>query len=411
MYTLAHCIQQKQTKHPPLQTLFLKLANGRLGYKTMITRVTRSRKIDISEDHTAVEGIPSLHCPALTEVNNNMATEDKGIAAELKGLKAAYKQAINYGKKSRKVKGKERGSQEETINIDVSDLDSNSASKENTHFDPPPPYDDPIRVSASCDTSDSTLQAPSKEALGSYAAHCVTPSQPNMRMTRRQAAQKQEGMYAGMSSFPDRPSCFLGSRLPVSSFSGATDVPFSGLQARFPVSYFRSESSIEGKHYVAASSSAALDAQPSVEELPLANFNPSYLAEKALDDFLKKNVEGTKILDNVSQTKDQDHDQQLTQKPRSPVKSVAVTLDEIERIESTNRATPVYDSDDDSFIEVITSRSPAKSVSRIEDSVEALDRFEEAIDTLQEVALARSMLSPHTKDQPNCSPHVSQPLS
>lgn len=50
--------------------------------------------------------------------------------------------------------------------------------------------------------------------------------------------------------------------------------------------------------------------------------------------------------------------------------------------------------DEDSFVDHILSRSPAKPVSRIEDSVEALDRLEEVIGALTEVALAQdSMLT------------------
>ncbi|RDW82136.1 hypothetical protein BP6252_03248 [Coleophoma cylindrospora] len=354
----------------------------------MAARVTRSRKIDISEDHTAAEVIPSFPASALLEVNYNIPTEEKGIAAELKGLKAAYKQAIGIGKKTRKGRGKAKDSQEDPSDVKAPVLDSDPTLKQNTHVDPPPPYENLGQVDTRCDNSDSILQASSPDDLVPNTGRSEMPPQPNIRMTRRQAAQKQE----------DRPPCFLRPTEPVSPFPDVTRLPFSGFQA-FPISYLITESPLEGRHHVPASASAVSTDQTSVQEAPQANLNPSYLAEKALDNFLNKNIEKPEPVDNTSRAQVQDHDQQIAQKPRSPFKPLAVTLEDVERLEATNRTSPIYESDDDSFIEVITSRSPARSISRIEDSVEALDRFEEAIDTLQEVVLARSIPSPQKKVQ------------
>ncbi|RDW62795.1 hypothetical protein BP5796_11097 [Coleophoma crateriformis] len=353
----------------------------------MAARVTRSRKIDISEDHTAAEVIPSLPASALLEVNYNIPMEEKGIAAELKGLKAAYKQAIGVGKKTRKGRGKTKGSQEDPGDVEAPVLASDPTLKQNIHFDPPPPYENLGQVNTQCDTSDSDLQASSPDDLVPNTGRSEMPPQPNIRMTRRQAAQKQEET---VSPSPD-----------------VTGLPFSGFQTFFPISYLITESPLEGRHHVPASSSAVSTDQLSVQEAPQANLNPSYLAEKALDNFLKKNTEKPEPVDNTSRAQVQDHDQQIAQKPWSPFKPSAVTLDDVERLEATKRASPIYDSDDDSFIEVITSRSPARSISRIEDSVEALDRFEEAIDTLQEVVLARSIPSPQKKAQGKSSAEFS----
>src|SRR3978361_2053257 len=62
----------------------------------------------------------------------------------------------------------------------------------------------------------------------------------------------------------------------------------------------------------------------------------------------------------------------------SPTKLKARTLEDVENASGPSRASTPCDVDEDSFVEKITCRSPAKPVSRIEDSVEALDRLEEA---------------------------------
>jgi hypothetical protein len=76
----------------------------------------------------------------------------------------------------------------------------------------------------------------------------------------------------------------------------------------------------------------------------------------------------------------------------SPKKQRITTLEAVEKAyeagdnfdHTSNGAT------EDSFVEQITTRSPAKPVSRIEDSVEALDKMEEAIEALDQAALAVS---------------------
>ena len=70
----------------------------------------------------------------------------------------------------------------------------------------------------------------------------------------------------------------------------------------------------------------------------------------------------------------------LKTRPRSPIK----TLDEVERECGPQDISYTAGTEaDDSFIETIICRSPAKPVSRIEDSVEALDQLEDAFDVSQ----------------------------
>ena len=78
---------------------------------------------------------------------------------------------------------------------------------------------------------------------------------------------------------------------------------------------------------------------------------------------------------------------------KSPTK--AKTLEEVEKACKVERAAiPADCPGEDSFVEQITCRSPAKPVSRIEDSVEALDRLEEALEALDQAALAERIVSP-----------------
>lgn len=80
----------------------------------------------------------------------------------------------------------------------------------------------------------------------------------------------------------------------------------------------------------------------------------------------------------------------MTLATTSPVK----TLAEVEQVYgSVESPLPAYDTED-SFVEQIISRSPAKPVSRIEDSLEALDQLEEALEAIGEVALAESLPPP-----------------
>lgn len=88
-----------------------------------MARVTRSRKVDIKEDHTVIQTTLPRNRPdipeALAEVNANKgdiampSVDDISIDATIRGLKAAYHDAIGGmggGKNNKKAgKGKKRG--------------------------------------------------------------------------------------------------------------------------------------------------------------------------------------------------------------------------------------------------------------------------------------------------------------
>lgn len=63
------------------------------------------------------------------------------------------------------------------------------------------------------------------------------------------------------------------------------------------------------------------------------------------------------------------------------------TLAEVEEVYGSFDSPRPLEAADDSFLAQIISRSPAKIISRIEDSLEALDQLEEALEAVGEVAL------------------------
>lgn len=90
----------------------------------------------------------------------------------------------------------------------------------------------------------------------------------------------------------------------------------------------------------------------------------------------------------------------------TPAGSPVKTLEEVERIYGAeDSAAATDDAGEDSFVQQITCRSPAKPVSRIEDSVEALDQLEEALEALNQATLAERMVSPEKSRQKAQMPH------
>lgn len=78
----------------------------------------------------------------------------------------------------------------------------------------------------------------------------------------------------------------------------------------------------------------------------------------------------------------------------TPLKSPIKRLEDIEKEKPLEEMPTVNDEEEDSFVEQIIARSPSKSISRIEDSVEALDELEDAIEALDVAALAEQIVSP-----------------
>ncbi|KAH8818044.1 hypothetical protein F5882DRAFT_388131 [Hyaloscypha sp. PMI_1271] len=276
-----------------------------------MARVTRSKKIEIAEDHTAIAiqtplpDIPKKQPEALTEIQNtmgaaNLATDDNVVAKELKNLKAAYRSALGGGKRGKKPKGRKNNKQDSQADSEET-LDRQGPALE----DSPEPTTNLVP-----DATRQLLQSREEDLSASQQQH--TNPAPAVRQTRRQMAMAQ-----------------------------AAEEALSKSMREATVEVVPNDSSTDG--------------------------------EDGADRCGTKNTTATHI----------------------PGKSPVKTLEEVERACALSEdARPAEDGGEDSFVKQITCRSPAKPVSRIEDSVEALDKLEEALEALDQVAMAERMLSP-----------------
>ncbi|EPE29463.1 hypothetical protein GLAREA_00623 [Glarea lozoyensis ATCC 20868] len=300
-----------------------------------MSRVTRSRKIDIAEDVSEVsdEAIPRNIIssePALIDISNqtginNMSSEASSLTASvpshIKQLKAAYRNAIGT-KKNKKARSKKKDG--EDTHRDVSTESSIVVNNENhfqggdaPEFSLPVPAQD-TGLMALLDTL--TMEnAVTSNGIDEAERRAVNPT--TSRVTRRQLAQ-QKAAEESLSS------------------------------------------SLKGDSALSTSEQCS----PNNEEF---HEQPSPLIHTPMKEF-----------------------------PRSPVHSAARTLEEVEETCAKQSSTPTQVSDDDSFVEQIISRSPAKSVSRIEDTVEALDQLEDAMDAVTEAALVDYVVSTKTSQSP-----------
>lgn len=115
-------------------------------------------------------------------------------------------------------------------------------------------------------------------------------------------------------------------------------------------------------------------------------------AEEALSKSTSQNISETQV-EHEEETAQATLEEKQSSEVLAAV-SPAKTLAEVEQVYgSVESPAPAYDTED-SFLEQIISRSPAKPVSRIEDSLEALDQLEEALEAIGEVALAERLPPP-----------------
>lgn len=316
-------------------------------------RATRSKKIVIAEDDTAIASqvplpdTPRRERPALAEITVNpeeetMTMEDAEMAAQLKGLKAAYKTAIGV-KKNKKGKAKKPAKKPlELVSIgsspDVVDDEQPAAVS---------PAAEGARRLLSSDEGSLTflLRAMSElnltepEDLPSTEEEKIkTLPSPAVRETRQKLGKTKAGQFDSVVS------------LPAAYASGISGANRSFTSVINSPSYGRSVRDWMAVHYA---------------------FSEEYRANKSYNE-IGANGGGDII--------------------RSPKKVGITTLEAVEKAceagDSVNQT--LNSTAEDSFIEQITARSPAKPVSRIEDSVEALDKMEEAIEALGQAALAVS---------------------
>ncbi|PVH80787.1 hypothetical protein DL98DRAFT_571635 [Cadophora sp. DSE1049] len=289
-----------------------------------MARVTRSRKFVIAEDDTALASqtplpiTPAKQPGALLEADILMATntfttmDDAAAAAEVKGLKAAYKTALGVGKKlKRSTKGNKRKDKQ---NDSEATLVEEQGSED-------------LAVASPVGQTDTPLLQSCKETTPAPEEPPTMAPQPAARNTRHQLAKAQA----------------------------------------------RQAKEVWSKSHHETNGDATNDTGFETTENVDANMEP------------------------------------MTEENRgshTPAGSPVKTLEEVERIYGAEEApAQTDDAGEDSFVQQITCRSPAKPVSRIEDSVEALDQLEEALEALNQATLAERMVSPEKSRQKAQMPH------
>lgn len=315
-------------------------------------RATRSKKIVIAEDDTDIAtqvplpDTPRTERPALAEISLNpeeetMTVEEVEMAAQLKGLKAAYKEAIGV-KKNKKGKGKKTAKKpiELVVTGGAPDVveDKQPAAVS-------PATEGARRLLSSDEGSlmfllramtGRNLTVP-EDLPSTEEEKTKTPPSPAVRATRQKLAKTKSGQFDSVVSLPaGYTSGLLGKH---QDFTSTIDSPYGR--------------TIQNWMAVHCASSEGCTA----------------------DSFYQ--VAGTNASAEIS---------------TSPRKEGITTLEAVEKAcEAEKTANQTSDgATEDSFVEQITTRSPAKPVSRIEDSVEALDKMEEAIEALGQAALGVS---------------------
>jgi hypothetical protein len=361
-----------------------------------MARVTRSKKIEIAEDHTAIvtqtplPDIPKKQPEALTEIHNtmgaaNLATDDNVVAKELKNLKAAYRSALGGGKRGKKPKGRKNNKQDSQADSEET-LDSQGPALE----DSPEPAinlvpDATRQLLQSREGSLASLLVKmaalnltqSPEDLSASKQQQQTNPAPTVRQTRRQMAMAQAGQCNSSAS---------------SSSNGSQDLSMAQkIRGLDILSLFGGRPPGASR----AHTGLALG-RVTISGEPLTDYHLC-LAEEALSKSMREAT--VEAVANDSSTDDEDVTDRCgtknTAATHTPGKSPVKTLEEVERACALSEDTrPAEDGGEDSFVKQITCRSPAKPVSRIEDSVEALDKLEEALEALDQVAMAERMLSP-----------------
>ena len=361
-----------------------------------MARVTRSKKIEISEDITAIAiqtslpNTPQKRPEVLAEIHNtmgtaNLAMDDNAVAKELKTLKAAYRNAIGGGKRGKILKGRKKDKQDSQADSEET-LDSQDHAIEDGPESAPSLVPEATRQLlqsrkgslASLLVKMATLNLTQSSADLSASQQQQTIHAAAGRTTRRQMAIAQAGQYNMSSSSNSNGSQDL---LPLMAqkFRGLDLISlFGGRSAGFS----RSNNGMTPGRAV-FSGEHLTDYHLSLAEEELSKSMREATVEVVPVD---PSTKGEEVADR--------HDTEKTTASHTPGKSPVKTLQDIERACPLAEATkPAEDEGEDSFVKQLTCRSPAKPVSRIEDSVEALDKLEEALEALDQVAMAERILS------------------
>ncbi|TVY89278.1 hypothetical protein LAWI1_G005776 [Lachnellula willkommii] len=356
-----------------------------------MSRVTRARKIDIAEDHTALAiQTPLPETPAksspLAEISaaekvNTMSTplEEVPVAAQVKQLKAAYRDAIGVSKKAKKGRGKQAKQVEDWEGVEKDENTRESPVPEATRQLLQSREGSLMSLLEKLALRDLTPTAP--EAGPRQEEPNPIPSLPSVRLTRHQLAMQQAGQYTSISlDDSGSSSSALAQRNSFITLFGGRRPAVRPRRIPLPSERFDYESMTDQNLYIAEAElmKKTQDSEPASKEI-----NVNVCGE-------------TKGFVEDSSQHDQTH---VTESIRTPTKQSVKTFEEVEQVfnqvfSEEKSVASVGEEEEDSFVEQITCRSPAKPVSRIEDSVEALDQLEEALEALDQAAQLERMASP-----------------
>jgi len=362
--------------------------------------MTRSRKIDIAEDHTALaiqtplpdtpaKSAPLAEIDVSEEVNTMSSTiEEVPVPTQVKHLKAAFRDAIGAPKRGRKAKGKGKTQQGQWQSVEDEETAVNG---ENTGESPVPEATRQLLQSREGSLV-SLLEklalrdlTPTSDSLPQHEEQKPTQPVQTMRLTRNQLAKKQAGQYTSSSSLSYSSASFQGPSSSVNPQREGFNITsmFGGRRPGGSVRHRRVPLSEHLLNY-----GTMTDQHLYLEEEALAKSmqEGKVLLEPSLD-LSKEAISPAEEGNHYNQTRDNE----IIQPPAKPT---VKTLDDVENDCGDEKSEIPKQEEEDSFVEQITCRSPAKPVSRIEDSVEALDQLEEALEALDQAASPARMVSP-----------------
>ncbi|KAM0159317.1 hypothetical protein ACHAPG_003569 [Botrytis cinerea] len=372
-----------------------------------MSRVTRSTTINIAEDNTAsiaaqiplpVTPASKVLAPSTVHELNSMAAHDSSetdLAQHMKNLKAAYRSALGITKKGKKHnKNKNKGKQElstelehtkatvhefeylEGTTVNPTSVQAIPSAETAPRIAAGPPGVRSTTLVSNFEPSRNRTGRPTSVQLPHIMGQSTLPQLPQLgRTTRGQIARQQAGQY-------DRGVSFIRA-------ANTGDVFWKP-----PHPSSCGSSLFAGSHF-------PMQAGPFIPLRREHNTNPSdCLAMKNNANIETKDVESLASDKLRSSPEKNDAAASAT----LPFAKQITTLEEIERAYNAKEATsPVRqrsssaEIEEDSFIDIIISRSPAKPVSRIEDSLEELDNLEDAIDALDEATTVENFVATSPK--------------
>ena len=364
-----------------------------------MARTTRSKKVVITEDNTAqsleAQATPSTHIGSHLQplAGNTMSGEDSSVELEVKGLKAAYREAIGVLKKSRRGKSKNKTNNQPDLE-DVCLAQSDGGLKEQSA---PMPREPPIQPPIA-----RTTRRQAKAQEGSYDSLLVDSSSSHNGASIERSHDADMKFFmtliAGRSTGP--------SRNPNRSISAWKSGCVASNESFLAEEALRNATTLEKEPTQPKenlndqqSGSDPSEEAPDLAQAPKNENEDSFVGQIISRSSAKASSGSRDTLESRTCHFSQTPSKEATLSPSSNIFS-----DFSETVESLG--SQVGDEDQNSFVEHICSKSPAKS--RIEDSVEALDQVEEVEQALHEAAMAERIIS-SVEERRKTEPRAQQP--